>query len=453
VALMRVLAAVEERLLARWPETKIEPSLDRITMLLDFLGTPQRRYRSVHLTGTNGKTSTARLVEALLAASGHRTGRLTSPHLTSIRERIALSGEPIGETEFVEAWRKADFQAERVDAVMEHPLSFFEMTVAMGYLAFAKAEVDVAVVEVGMGGRWDATNVIDAEVSVILPIALDHTDYLGPTTVDIAREKAGIIKPGSVVVSARQASEVLEVLQGEADSVDARLLVLDRNFSVVDRRPVADGQVITVHGLHGIDTDVQLALRGPHQADNAACALAATEALLGRALDPDAVRRALGGVASPGRLDVRPGRPAIVLDAAHNPHGARSLVEALPELAPDRPRYAVVATMADKDVEGMLRELAPAVAEIVCTANSSPRSLAASELARIAATILPPSRVHIARDVEAALAVAQARAAPPGTSREGLVLVTGSVVTVADAERLLPAPPTPERPMVQPLPG
>ncbi|THJ08671.1 bifunctional folylpolyglutamate synthase/dihydrofolate synthase, partial [Nocardioides sp.] len=291
-----VLAGVEERLLARWPETRIEPSLDRITMLLELLGMPHRRYRSVHLTGTNGKTSTARLVEGLLAAGGHRTGRLTSPHLTSIRERIALSGEPIGETEFVEAWCAADLQAERVDAVMEHPLSFFEMTVAMGYLAFAKAEVDVAVVEVGMGGRWDATNVIDAEVSVILPIALDHTDYLGPTTVDIAREKAGVIKPGSVVVSARQASEVLDVLQEQADSVDARLLLLGRNFSVVDRRPVDDGQVITVHGLHGVYPDVRLSLRGRHQADNAACALAAIEALLGRALDPDAVRRGLGGV-------------------------------------------------------------------------------------------------------------------------------------------------------------
>lgn len=450
---MRALAAVEERLLARWPETKIAPSLDRITMLLDFLGAPQRRYRSVHLTGTNGKTSTARLVEALLAGAGHRTGRLTSPHLTSIRERIALSGEPIGETEFVEAWREAAFQAECVDAAMEHPLSFFEMTVAMGYLAFAKAGVDVAVVEVGMGGRWDATNVIDAEVAVILPIALDHADYLGSTTIDIAREKAGVIKPGSVVVSARQESEVLEVLQGQADGVDARLLILDRDFSVVDRRPVADGQVITVHGLHGTYTEVRLALRGHHQADNAACALAATEALLGRALDPDAVHRALGGVASPGRLDVRPGHPTIVLDAAHNPHGARSLVEALPEVAPDLPRYAVVATMADKDVEGLLHELAPAVAEIVCTANSSPRSLAASELARIAATILPSSRVHIARNIDAALELAQTRAAPPGTARDGLVLVTGSVVTVADAQRLLPAAPTPERPMVPTLPG
>lgn len=447
------LAEVERRLLARWPETRIEPSLDRIRLLLDFLGTPQRRYRSVHLTGTNGKTSTARLVEALLAAGGHRTGRLTSPHLTTIRERIALAGQPIGEADFVEAWRETEFQAECVDAVMEHPLSFFEMTVAMGYLAFAKAAVDVAVVEVGMGGRWDATNVIDAAVSVILPVALDHTDYLGPTTVDIAREKAGIIAPGSVVVSARQSAEVLEVIQERADSVGARLLVLDQDFSVADRAPVAGGQRVTVNGLHGIYADVHLALRGRHQADNAACALVAAEALLGRALDPDAVRRALADVTSPGRLDVRRGRPTVVLDAAHNPHGARALVEGLDEIAPGQRRYAVVAAMADKDVEGLLRELAPAVTEIVCTANSSPRSMAADELAAVAARVFPPERVHIARTVETALVVARGRAAPPGAAREAVVLVTGSVVTVADAERLLPAPATPERPMVQPLPG
>lgn len=453
------LAEVERLLLARWPETRIEPSLDRIRLLLDFLGEPQRRYRSVHLTGTNGKTSTARLVEAVLAASGHRTGRLTSPHLTTIRERIALAGQPIGEGDFVEAWREAEFQAECVDAVMEHPLSFFEMTVAMGYLAFAKAAVDVAVVEVGMGGRWDATNVIDAGVSVILPIALDHTDYLGPTTVDIAREKAGIIAPGSVVVSARQSPEVLEVIQERADAVGARLLVLDRDFAVEDRAPVAGGQRVTVHGLHRI-YDVHLALRGRHQADNAACALVAAEALLGRALDPDAVRRALAGVTSPGRLDVRRGRPTVVLDAAHNPHGARALVEGLDEIAPSHRRYAVVAAMADKDVEGLLRELEPAVTEIVCTANSSPRSMAAADLAAVAATVFPPERVHIARTVESALAVARGRAAAPGAGRESVVVVTGSVVTVADAEGLLPASPgpdrtvaTPDRPMVQPLPG
>lgn len=452
------LAEVERRLLARWPETRIEPSLDRIRLLLDFLGTPQRRYRSVHLTGTNGKTSTARLVEALLGATGHRTGRLTSPHLTSIRERIALDGHPIDEAGFVDAWRATEFQAECVDAVMEHPLSFFEMTVAMGYLAFATAEVDTAVVEVGMGGRWDATNVIDAAVSVILPVALDHTDYLGPTTVDIAREKAGIIAPGSTVVSACQSPDVLAVLQERADSVGARLLLLDRDFSVVERTPVAGGQRISVNGLHGSYADVHLALRGRHQADNAACALVAAEALLGHALDPDAVRRALAGVTSPGRLDVRRGRPTVVLDAAHNPHGARSLVEGLEEIAPGHRQFAVVAAMADKDVEGLLRELAPGVTEIVCTANSSPRSLPAEELAAIARTVFPPERVHLASSVETALAVARGRAVPPGAARESVVVVTGSVVTVADAERLLPAlsaglPATPDRPMVQPLPG
>ena len=445
-------AEVERELLTRWPETRIEPSLDRISMLLDFLGAPQRRYRSIHLTGTNGKTSTARLVEALLAASGQHTGRLTSPHLTTIRERIAVAGRPIGEAAFVDAWRQVAFQAECVDAVMEHPLSFFEMTVAMGYLAFAQDDVDVAVVEVGMGGRWDATNVIEAEVAVILPVALDHTDYLGPTTVDIAREKAGVVKPGSVVVSAEQSPEVLEVLRDRADSVGARLLVLGSSFSVLDRRPVDDGQVLTVRGVHGVYTDVHLGLRGRHQADNAACALVAAEALFGRALDPAAVCRALASVRSPGRLDVRPGRPPVVLDAAHNPHGAQALVEALAEIAPDQRRYAVVAVMADKDVDGLLRTLEPAVDEVVCTTSSSPRGLAADRLAALAAEIFAPARVHVASDVEAALRLARTRATSCAAG-EPMVLVTGSVVTVADAEGLLPAPPTPGRPTAEPLPG
>lgn len=455
VAVRPPLADVEQELLARWPETRIEPSLDRIRLLLDFLGMPQRRYRSVHLTGTNGKTSTARMVEALLAAHGFRTGRLTSPHLSSITERIAIGGEPIDAGGFVEAYREVAFQAECVDAVMEHPLSFFEMTVAMGYQAFATAQVDVGVVEVGMGGRWDATNVIDAAVAVILPIGLDHTDYLGPTTVDIAREKAGIIAPGATVVSARQEPEVADILRERAAAVGARLLVLGRDFAVAERTAGPGGQVVTVHGLHGIYRDVLLALHGSHQADNAACALVAAEALEGRALDDDAVRRALAGVASPGRLDVRPGPPTLVLDVAHNPHGARALVGALAELAPGRQQYAVVAAMADKDVAGLLGELAPGVAEVICTANSSPRSLAAEELARIAGEIFPPSQVHVAGSVESALAVARQRAAQasPSGAAEPIVLVTGSVVTVADAHDVLAGEPAP-RPADGPsLPG
>ena len=452
------LAEVEGELLARWPETRIEPSLDRIRLLLEFLGSPQRRYRSVHLTGTNGKTSTARLVEALLAAHDLRTGRLTSPHLTSICERIAIGGESIDEAGFVDAYREVAFQAECVDAVMEHPLSFFEMTVATGYQAFATAGVEVGVVEVGMGGRWDATNVLDAGVAVILPIGLDHTDYLGPTTVDIAREKAGIIAPGATVVSARQSPEVTEVLGERAAAVGARLLVLGRDFAVAERTAGPGGQVVTVHGLYGTYRDVLLALHGSHQADNAACALVAAEALQGRALDDDAVRRALAAVTSPGRLDVRPGQPTLVLDAAHNPHGARSLVEALAEVAPGRRQYAVVAAMADKDVAGLLRELAPGVTELVCAANSSPRSLPADELARIAAEILPATRVRVADSVESAVAVARDGAIRDDAdgadgAGESVVLVTGSVVTVADAQLFLAGEPAP-RPADGPsLPG
>jgi dihydrofolate synthase/folylpolyglutamate synthase len=445
------LATVEEQLLARWPETKIEPSLDRIHRLMEFVGDPQRSYRAVHLTGTNGKTSTARMVESLLMACGERTGRLTSPHLTSIRERIAIAGQPVDASAFVAAYVPVALQAECVDAIMEHPLSFFEMTVAMGYRAFADAGVDVAVVEVGMGGRWDATNVIDADVAVILPIDLDHTDYLGPTTAAIAHEKAGIIKPGAVAVSSRQTDEVTGILRARAAAVGAHLLVLGTDFAVESRTVVGGGQVVTVRGSRATYHQVRLSLHGRHQAENAACALVTVEALLGRRLTADEVDAGLAHVTSPGRLDVHPGRPPVVLDAAHNPHGARALAEALTEL-PHARRYAVVAAMADKDIEGVLRELEPVVTEVVCTSNSSPRSLGAQELAEIARRVFPPERVHLARNVVTAIQVARARATPPGAAWDGLVLVTGSVVTVSDAARVLPARAT-DRPMDQPLPG
>ncbi len=253
---------IEEQLLARWPETKLEPSLDRIAKVMALLGDPQRTYRSVHITGTNGKTSTARMVEALLAASGERTGRLTSPHLTSIRERIGIAEEVVGVPAFVSAYTAVAEQAELVDVTMRHPLSFFEMTVAMAYRAFDDAAVDVAVVEVGMGGQWDATNVIDADVAVVLPVDLDHTDYLGPTTATIAREKAGIIKPGAVAVSARQSEDVAEVLQARARSVGARLVVQGDDFCLLRRTAVGGGQVISVQGLYGTYGNVLLALHG-----------------------------------------------------------------------------------------------------------------------------------------------------------------------------------------------
>lgn len=456
------MSGVEESLLARWPETKIEPSLDRIARLMELLGHPQRRFRSVHVTGTNGKTSTARMVESLLAAAALRTGRLTSPHLTTLRERIALDRDVIDVPEFLAAYAAVAAPAGLVDAEQPHPLSFFEMTVAMAYQAFAAAAVEVGVVEVGMGGRWDATNVIDAEVAVVLPIDLDHTEYLGPTIGAIAAEKAGIIKAGSVAVSARQSPEAAAVLAARADAVGARLLVADDDFALLGRVVSATGQILTIRGLHRRYDAVPLPLRGHHQAENAAVALAATEAMLGRALTDAEVATGLGGVASPGRFEVRPGRPTVVLDAAHNPHGARSLVASLAEMEGSRDRrvIAVVAALGDKDVDGMLTELEPAVDLVVCAGNSSPRSLSSAALADRAAGILGAARVRRASNVATAITVARALAGVPvdgADPDEAVVLVTGSVVTVGDAARVLPVAPaprtSPDRPVGQPLPG
>ena len=457
------VAEAEAQLLARWPETRIEPSLDRIARATALLGDPQRSYRSVHLTGTNGKTSTARVIDSLLTASGARTGRLTSPHLTTIRERISLAGEAIGVQDFLAAYVAVAEQAECVDGELPHPMSFFEMTVAMAYRAFADAVVDVAVVEVGMGGRWDATNVIDAEVAVLLPVDLDHAEYLGPTAAAIAREKTGVIKPGAVAVSAPQTEDVAEVIRDRVRSVGARLVVVGEDVVLLDRKPVEGGQLISVRGLHDTYQDVFLALQGQHQAENATCAVVAAEALLGRALDDEAVRTALALVSSPGRFDVRPGSPAVVLDAAHNPHGARALRASLAEL-PTRRTCAVVAAMGDKEVEDVLRVLEPVVDAVVCTRNSSPRSLTASELAVCARRVFAPERVHVARDVATAIEAAKALAVT-GDPEDGdpLVVVTGSVVTVGDADRILPSAgrlgpmrsraASPDRPVALPLPG
>ncbi len=441
-ALARVLDDVEDELLARWPETRIDPDLDRITRLLALLGDPQRSFRSVHLTGTNGKTSTARMVEALLAADGSRTGRFTSPHLTSIVERISLDQHPIDVGRLLRTYEAVRGEAERVDAIGPHPVSFFEMTVAMAYAAFARHGTEVAVVEVGMGGRWDATNVIDAEVATILPIALDHTDYLGGTIREIAAEKAGIIKPGAVAVSARQTDDALAVLRRRTDEQGAAIVLEGSDFAVTHRSATPGGQVVSVAGLHGRYDALPLALHGAHQAQNAAVAIASVEALRGEPLDPAAVHTALRHVASPGRFEIRPGTPPVILDAAHNPHGARTLAACLAE-SPAGTTVAVVAVMADKDHESVLRELAPVVDHVVCVRSSSPRCLRAEDLARSAAGVFGGQhRVDVAPDVLAGLAAARRILA--GADR-GRIVVTGSVVTVGDAAAALPTAP-PSRP-------
>jgi dihydrofolate synthase / folylpolyglutamate synthase len=435
-------ADVEAALLRRWPETRLEPSLDRIQALTELMGDPHRAYQVVHLTGTNGKTSTARMVDALVRARGLRTGRFTSPHVESMTERISVDGEPLDEESFVQAYLDVAPFLDLVDADQPHPLSFFETVVGMAFAAFADAPADVAVVEVGMGGSWDATNVVEAQVSVVTPIALDHAEYLGDHAEAIAREKAGIIKAGSTVVVADQSDDVLAVLVERAREVGARLLREGVDFGVVHRAAAVGGQVVTLRGLHRQYDEVFLPLYGQHQAHNAALALAAVEALtVDEPLSEELVREALGEVTSPGRLEVVRRGPTVVLDAAHNPHGAAAVVEAVRDSFIFDPLVGVVGVMADKDAEGMLAELEPIFAEVVCTQSSSSRSMSAEALGEIAADLFGEHRVRVLPRLDDALEAAVTLAETGGSGGESIgsggVLVTGSVVTVGEARLLL----------------
>jgi dihydrofolate synthase / folylpolyglutamate synthase len=434
-------ADAERALLARWPETKLDPTLDRIAALTELLGDPQRAYPVVHLTGTNGKTSTSRMVDSLVRALGLRTGRFTSPHVESMTERISIDGEPLSEEQFVAAYNDiAPYLAlvER-DPAVEHPLSFFETVVGMALAAFADAPVDLAVVEVGMGGSWDATNVVDATVAVVTPISVDHARYLGDRPETIAHEKAGIIKPGSVVVVAEQEPEVARVLAERAAEVGARIVAESQDFGVEHRVPAVGGQVLTLRGLRAEYDDVFLPLYGAHQAQNAALALAAVEAFTGgeEPLDAELVREAFAEVTSPGRLEVIRRSPTIVLDAAHNPHGAAALAAALDDSFTFNPLVGVVGVMTDKDYEGLLAALEPALSHVVCTQNSTPRAMPAEELAEVAEGIFGIDRVHVAARLDDAIDRAAGLAESEGVYGSGGVLVTGSVVTVGEARTLL----------------
>jgi len=437
------LAEVEDALLSRWPESRLDPTLDRITAFVELLGNPQDAYRSIHLTGTNGKTSTARMIETLVDALGLRTGRFTSPHLESIRERIVIDGESLSEEAFVAAFNDVAPYTHLVDAEHDHPLSFFETVVGMAYAAFADAPVDVAVVEVGMGGAWDATNVITADVAVLTPIDIDHAAYLGDTPAAIAREKVGIIKPGSMVVSAAQRDDVRALIDERAAEVGAQVRYAGEHFGVRARVPAVGGQVVSIDGDRASYPDLFLPLYGAHQADNAALALAAVEALVGGAepLDAQVVGEAFEQMTSPGRLEVIRRSPTILLDAAHNPHGAAAAVAALEDSFTFSPLIGVVGVMADKDYEALLATFEPVLAHIVCTRNSMDRSLPAPALAEVARGIFGIDRVSVADSLPDAIDQATALAEAGGVFGEGIgsggVLVTGSVVTVGEARALL----------------
>ncbi|MCJ0893006.1 folylpolyglutamate synthase/dihydrofolate synthase family protein [Rhodococcus sp. ARC_M5] len=450
------LALVEAELDKRWPETKIEPSTARISALMDLLGSPQKAYPSIHVAGTNGKTSVTRMIDALLTAFHRRTGRTTSPHLQMATERISIDGHPISPRLYVDTYNEIAPFVDMIDAQSEAAggprMSKFEVVTAMAFAAFAEAPVEVAVIEVGLGGRWDATNVVDGEVAVITPIGLDHVEFLGDDLAGIAGEKAGIIKKApeslvprdTVAILAEQKPEVSEVLLRAAVQADAAVARAGSEFAVLGRQIAVGGQQLELQGLGGVYTDVFLPLHGEHQARNASLALAAVEAFFGagpdRQLDQDTVRGAFATIVNPGRLERVRNAPTVFLDAAHNPHGAAALAAALTDEFDFRKLVGVVSVMADKDVGAILEALEPVFDDIVVTHNGSARAMDVDALADIAVAKFGDERVVVASTLPDALETAIGLAeevAEPGEAVSGAgVVVTGSVVTVGAARTL-----------------
>lgn len=444
VAIRERVEEIYQSIIARAPEHQIQPSLDRVKGVLDILGDPQHSYPSVHITGTNGKTSTARMIDSLLTALGMRVGRFTSPHLMDVRERISLEGQPISPEGFVAAWEDIAPYVAMIDEKSTSEggpvLSFFEVFTVMAYAAFADYPVDAAVIEVGMGGEWDATNVIHSDVAVITPIDLDHTKWLGSTVAEIAREKAGIIQPVQIVVLARQEHpEVEEIVLARAREMDAVVRVEGRDFELVDSQVAVGGQMITVRTPAATYADVFVPLHGEYQAHNAACALVAAEGMMGgRALDGTIVEQGMMKVTSSGRLEVIRRSPTIVVDAAHNPHGARSLVNALERSFDFTRMVGVYSAMADKDVEQVLVELEPTLDELVVTQMPGERAMDIDVLREIAVDVFGEDRIHVEEELAPAVerAVERAEASEdPATS--AAVIVCGSVVLVGELRRLI----------------
>ena len=438
---MSDFARVERALAARIPGKdeipKMRPDIARMHLLVDLLGQPQKSYPSIHLTGTNGKTSTTRMVDALLRAFGLRPGRYTSPHLTTVRERIAIDGVPVDEETFARAYDEVAPYLALVDERSEQRVTFFETLTATAYAAFADAPVDVAVVEVGMGGQWDATNVLEAGTCVVTPVGLDHPE-LGSTVTEVATEKAGIVHAGARVISGVQELAAAEVLVARCASVGAELAVEGVHFGVLERHVAVGGQMVTLRGLGGEYGEVFLPLHGAYQASNAACALAAVEAFLGGGsalLDIESVRAGFASCDSPGRLEVVRRSPTVLLDGAHNPGGVAALVGALEEAFTFSRLVGVVAILSDKDVASMLSLLEPVLSDVVVTTNHSPRALSADALGALAAEVFGPDRVVVEPLLPNAIDAAVALADDAG---EGAgVLVTGSLYTVGEARTLL----------------
>lgn len=433
-------ASVEADLLTRIPENKLRPRLEPTRRAVELLGDPQKLYRVVHVTGTNGKTSTTRFIERLLREHGLRTGRFTSPHLVKINERLSLDGEPVSDERLYTVWQDIAPILEIVDAELlaagDTKLTFFEALAVLGFAVFADAPVDVLVLEVGMGGEWDSTNVADGDVAVFTPIDFDHVERLGSTIAEIAKTKSGIIKPDAIVISAKQPADAENVLRAVAGERAESISFFGDSFDVVSTEINALGQTVTIKSLAGEYSDLNLPVHGSYQAQNAALAVAAVEAFLGggnqRIMD-DVVRAAFADFSSPGRLQIVGREPLTILDAAHNPSGAESLANALKESFGSPYAIGVLSVLADKNARGLLEALDDSFVEFVITQSSSPRALAAEELAELAREVFGADRVKVQANPQWAIAEA-GKALPAGQA--AAIVVTGSITLVGDVLKL-----------------
>lgn len=434
---MSAAELVYDALLERVGEANPRPRIEPVRRLAELAGSPQLDFPVIQIAGTNGKTSTSRAIESLLRAHGLRTGLFTSPHLIDFTERFMIDGEPIDEELLASAWQELQLPLEVVDAELEEaghgPITFFEALAVLAFTAFADAPVEVGVIEVGMGGEWDATNIVDAQVAVFTPIGLDHTSILGKDLATIARTKAGIVKPGATVVSAVQADEALAEIAAAADAKGAPLHVLGRDFALVDDRLAIGGRQIDVRGISGVGYDPAFVpLHGGHQAENVTIAIAAVEAFFGtdRPLPGEVLDEGLGQLTSPGRLQLISTDPIIYVDAAHNPHGARALVRAVEESFAFEELALVIGVLEEKDAAGVMRELAPIAHRVTLTPVASPRSTDADALADIAEAEIPDTPIEVAHSLPEALEDARTWAAG---SNGRAVLVVGSVVLAGEA--------------------
>ena len=431
--------AVFDALYGRIGEASPQPRLAPTRRACELLGDPQRMYGIVHITGSNGKTSTARMIDSLLRAHGLRTGMMTSPHLKRLNERIVIDGESISDEALVANYNDIEPFLVMVDTELEAsnepPLTFFEALTVLAFACFADAPVDVAVVEVGMGGEWDSTNVANADVAVFTPIGMEHVDKLGPTLIDIARTKSGIIKPASRVVSAPQRAEVIEVLRGACEHNEAPLTLLGRDIQLTDITPGVGGQLIDVEMRSGVYSGLAVPLLGPHQAENATVALAAVEQFLGGGeyhLDRDVVEEGLAQAKSPGRLQVVRTEPTIIVDAAHNPHGAEALSRAVMSSFQFSTLVVVFGVLADKDARGIVEALDPIADYFVITQPQSERARAVEDLADTVVQFAGPDRTSWRGSLSEAIDLAVEQAGD-----DGGVLITGSVAMVGEAMELL----------------